>query len=95
MNQGTEAVFEAWVTFEGEPNPADDISEVKYLVFDSAGELAASGVAEPVEDGLWEIVLDAETTEALPEGSTRIEAVAVSLFVAVPSFSDLQFVVAP
>lgn len=95
VNQGTEAVFEAWVTFEGEPYPMDDISEVKYLVFDSAGELAASGVAEPVEDGLWEIVLDAETTEALPEGSTRIEAVAVSLFVAVPSFSDLQFVVAP
>ncbi len=95
VNSGTEAVYELWVTFDGEPYLVDDVVEVKYLLFDSAGELAVSKAAEAVEDGLWEIVLDAETTEALPEGSTRLEAVVVSKLVAVPSFEAVEFVVAP
>lgn len=92
--QGTEAVFEVWVTFEGEPYPAEDIAEVKFLVFDSAGQLAVSEAATLVEDGLWEIVLTPEMTAELAEGSTRLEAVVVSKMVALPSFSSMQFVVA-
>jgi len=93
VGQGTEAVFEVWVTFQDEPYPAEDISEVKFLLFDSAGELAFSDAATLVEDGLYEIVLTPEMTAELAEGSTRLEAVVVSKTVALPSFSSMQFVV--
>jgi peptide/nickel transport system substrate-binding protein len=92
---GEEATFDVFVDFAGEPYSMDEISEVKYLLFDANGALAEVGVAEAVEDGLWEITLSAETTGALEAGSNRLEVVVVSRLVALPSFTDLQFVTAP
>ncbi|MBM3190145.1 MAG: ABC transporter substrate-binding protein, partial [Chloroflexi bacterium] len=91
---GSKATFEVYVDFKGEPYPPADISEVKYLVFDSAGELASVGPATLVEDGLYEIVLDEAMTAQLEAGSNRLEAVVVSKLVAVPSFDAIQFVTA-
>jgi peptide/nickel transport system substrate-binding protein len=92
---GEEATFDVFVDFAGEPYAMDDIAEVKYLLFDANGALAEVGVAEAIEDGLWEVTLSAETTGALEAGSNRLEVVVVSRLVALPSFTDLQFVTAP
>ncbi|MBX3000942.1 MAG: hypothetical protein KF893_20640 [Caldilineaceae bacterium] len=92
---GEEATFDVFVDFAGEPYSMDDISEVKYLLFDATGALAEVGTAEAIEDGLWQVTLSPETTGALEAGSNRIEVVVVSRLVALPSFTDLQFVTAP
>jgi hypothetical protein len=55
----------------------DDIVEVKYLLFDATGALAAVGEAVEVEEGLWEVVLSSDITGALAEGSNRLEIVVI------------------
>jgi peptide/nickel transport system substrate-binding protein len=91
---GEEAVFDVFVTFQGEPYAVADILEVKYLVFDATGALAEVGSATAVEDGLWEVTLSSEVTSALAAGSNRLEVVVVSSRVAVPSSDAIQFVTA-
>jgi peptide/nickel transport system substrate-binding protein len=78
-----------------QPYAIDDISEVKFLVFDASGALAYVGVAEAVEDGLWQIVMPADVTAELEEGSNRLEVIVVSRRVALPSTDALLFVTAP
>lgn len=92
---GEEAVFEVFVDAFGEAYPMDDIDGVTYLLFDATGAQVGAGMATAVEDGLWEVVLSSETTDALAEGSNRLEVVAVSKLVALPSLSGYQFVTAP
>ncbi len=92
---GSEASFDVFVDFEGQPYPLADIDNVKYLVFDANGELVLVGQAEAVEDGLFQVNLSAEDTGKLAEGTTRLEVVVVSKRVAVPSFASFQFVTAP
>ena len=92
---GSEAVFDVFVTFQDAPYAVDDIDNVQYLVFDATGALAFTGQAEPVEDGLWEVVLSGDQTRGLAEGATRLEVVVVSKRVAVPSFDSFQFVTVP
>jgi peptide/nickel transport system substrate-binding protein len=92
---GSEAVYDIFVTFRGEPYETEDLIEVKYLLFDATGAVAASGNAEVVEDGLWEVVLSSDVTAELAEGSNRLEIVVISFRVAVPAFDSIQFVTAP
>jgi len=92
---GEEATFEVTVTYEGEPYPADEISEVKYLIFDANGNLAATGSAEKVEDGKYQVVLGSDVTGKLEAGSDRIEIAVTSKVVSVPSFADMEFVTVP
>jgi peptide/nickel transport system substrate-binding protein len=92
---GSEAVVDAFLTFQGEPYAQADIKEVKYLVFDAEGVLAATGVAEAVEDGHWQVALTGETTGKLAAGSNKLEIIVVSNRVALPVFSELLFVTAP
>jgi len=92
---GDEAVIDVNVTFQGAPYAAADITEIKYLVFDAEGALAASGVAEGDTDGHWVVTLDADTTGALAAGSNRLEVIAISNRVALPAFVELLFVTAP
>jgi peptide/nickel transport system substrate-binding protein len=91
---GEEATFEVFVSFQDEPYAVADIVEVKYLVFDATGQLAEVGVAQAVEDGLWEVTLDSSVTSGLAAGSNRLEVVVVSYRVAVPSSDAIQFVTA-
>jgi peptide/nickel transport system substrate-binding protein len=92
---GSEAVFDVFVDFQGAPYEADLVDEVKYLVFDAVGNLAFTGTAEAVDDGFWEIVLDAEQTAALEAGSNRMEVAVVPLLVSIPSFDSVEFVTVP
>ena len=91
---GEEAVFDAYVTFEGEPYTSADMKEVKYLVFDATNTLIESGTAEMVEEGLYSVTLSAEATGALEAGSNKIEIIAVPLVVSVPTFEAFEFVTA-
>ncbi len=92
---GDEAVFDVAVSFDGEPYAIDDISEVKYLLFDASGALVDSGNAEAVEDGAWQVTLGSDTTSGLDAGSNRIEVIVVSQIVALPSLGAMDFVSTP
>lgn len=94
---GSEVTFDVYIddTSTGEAYKVDDIDNVTYLLFDATGAQVASGAAEAVEDGLWQVTLDGETTGALAEGSNRLEIVVVSKLVALPSLGEYQFVTAP
>lgn len=95
VTAGEEATFDVFLDVFGEPYAVDDIEAVSYLLFDATGEMVESGEAEAVEDGLWEVVLSSETTEALEEGSNRLEIVVASNLVALPRVGGFEFVTAP
>jgi peptide/nickel transport system substrate-binding protein len=92
---GEEATFDVMVTFKGEPYPGDSISEVKYLVFDSNGDLVETGSAEALEDGKYQVVLSSDMTGKLEAGSDRIEIAVTSKDVSIPSFASMEFVTVP
>lgn len=92
---GGEATFDIFVDYFMGAYPVDDITSVTYLLFDANGVQVATGQAEAVEDGLWEVALDGATTELLGEGSSRIEVVVVSKLTALPALGSYQFVTTP
>ncbi len=89
---GAEATFDVFVTFKGEPYPADQVAEVKYLLFDATGALAEVGPAELVTDGQYLVTLSAETTAALAAGANKIEIAVVLIPVSIPAFGSFEFV---
>lgn len=92
---GEEAAFDVFVDFFGGAYPVDDIDSISYLAYNANGELAAEGTAEAVEDGLWQVVIGADATGAMPEGSSRLDVVVVSKLVAIPRVVSYDFVTAP
>src|SRR5690625_2128651 len=74
VSQGGRALFDVWVTFDGMAYPSDLISEVTYVVVNSEGEVAFSGEASFVAEGLYEIELTAQATEALTLGGSQMAA---------------------
>ena len=92
---GDPALFDVFVTFDGEPYAAQDIGEVKYLAFDSEGELVDQGAAGNIADGHWQVELGSDVTQGLAEGSNRIEVVVVSNLVALPSLGSFEFISTP
>jgi len=95
VTAGDAAMFDVFVTFEGEPYAVDDIQEVKYLAFDVEGSLVATGEASPVDDGHWQVELGSDVTSGLEAGSNRLEVVVVSNLVALPSLGGMDFVSTP
>ena len=89
---GDEATFDVLIEFGGDAYAIADIDEVKYLVFDALGELALTGTAEAVEDGLWQITLSAEDTAGLESGANKLEVAVAPLRVSIPTFSSVEFV---
>jgi peptide/nickel transport system substrate-binding protein len=92
---GDEAIFDAFVTFEGEPYPSADLAAVKYLVFDATGALVNVGDATLAEEGHYTVTLPADVTSQLQAGSNRLEVAVASNVVAIPSFGAFEFVTAP
>jgi len=92
VQSGSEAVFDVFISFEGEPYANADISEVKYLLFNATGDLVASGAAEAAGEGQYEIVLSADLTSQLESGSNKLEAIVVPSVVSIPSFASYEFV---
>ena len=89
---GEEAVFDVFVTFQDENYPSEEINEVKYLLFDSAGEIVEVGQAELVDEGMYSVVLSPETTAQLESGGNRLEVAIIAIPVSVPSFGSFEFV---
>ncbi|HOR01002.1 MAG TPA: ABC transporter substrate-binding protein [Anaerolineae bacterium] len=92
---GQEAVFEAEITFDGQPYLTADLEQVKFLVLDAKGEVAHVDAAKAVADGKWTATLSKEVTAKLAAGSNKLEVIVVSRKVAVPGFGSIQFVTAP
>lgn len=89
---GEEASFDVFVTFNGEAYPADQIDQVKYLLFDALGNLVEVGQAKLIPDGQYVVTMSAETTAALAAGANKLEVAVVSISVSVPTFTAFEFV---
>lgn len=92
---GEEAQFDVYVNFAETPYPLAEIKQVKYLLYNAQGEIVAVAEAEAVEDGLYKVVLTAETTATLEAGSNKLEVAVVPLTVSQPTFTSVEFVTAP
>ena len=91
---GEEAVFEAYVDDpNGDPYTATDISAVKYLLYDSSGEIVEVTEVEATEDGLYTITLSGDTVTSLGKGACKIEVVVSPKVVAAPAIVPAEFVV--
>ena len=90
-----EAVFDVYVTFQDAPYPADEISGVKYLLFDSQGTVVASGSADLVEDGHYQITLSGDVLGQLGVGANRLEVAVTSIRVSVPALESIEFLSIP
>ncbi|MDX1665428.1 MAG: ABC transporter substrate-binding protein [Candidatus Promineifilaceae bacterium] len=96
LGQGEEGVFDIFVdTPAGAPYPVADVASVQYLLLDATGNIVTTGDAEALEDGLWQVVLSEEISEALEAGSNLLEVVVVSDLVAIPSSGGIEFVTVP
>ncbi len=91
---GDEAAVDVRITFKGRPYPAQEIEEVKFLLFNAKSELVASGAAKRVAE-TWKIVLLPEVTRRLGPGSNRLEVIVVSRAVSIPSFATVSFTTLP
>ncbi|MEX2161123.1 MAG: ABC transporter substrate-binding protein [Anaerolineales bacterium] len=94
---GDDAAFNVTVTTrgEGEAYPSADIKEVKFIVYNEAGETVFVGNAVAAGgDGLFTATIPADVTADLVAGSGRIEVAAVLIPVAIPAFSTADYVVA-
>jgi peptide/nickel transport system substrate-binding protein len=95
VKSGSTPEFTVQVTFKGKPYPVKDVEFVRFLVFDSRGELVALANAGEVRDGLWRVTLTPEQTARLGAGANRLEVVVTSSVVAVPSNKTFWFVTVP
>lgn len=93
VTKGEEAAFDITVDFNGEAYPSDQIASVAYLVFDAENNVVATGEAVSTGDGMYQAVLDADTTAALTEGGSKISVAVTSAVVSIPAFGDYEFVV--
>ncbi len=95
VSSDAEATFEVMVSFgeDLEAYPANEISSVKYLLFDSKGAVADVQEVEASEDGLYPIKLTADSIKKLGKGSCKIEVVVSPISVAAPSIIQAEFVV--
>jgi peptide/nickel transport system substrate-binding protein len=91
---GAEAIFDVFVSYQGEAYPTAELAQVKYLLFDATGALVSVGEAEAVADGQYMVTLSAEDTAKLAEGSNKLEVVVVSKLVSIPTFVAFEFVTA-
>ena len=92
---GSEATFDVFVTFQGEVYPADEIKEVKYLLYDATGEVVSTGTATLVADGQYSVVIPADVTTKLEAGANKVEVAVIPFTVAIPTFQSFEFVTAP
>lgn len=91
---GDGAAFDVRITFKGRPYPSREVEEVKFLLFDAKSALIASGQAQQAGD-IWKVVLSPQITQRLGAGSNRLEVIAVSRVVSVPSFATVSFTTLP
>lgn len=92
VQSGSEAIFDVYVDFNGEPYPNEEISEVNYLLFDATGNLVRTGKAEAMDAGHYQVILPEDVTSQLEAGSNKLEVAVISSVVSIPSFASYEFV---
>jgi peptide/nickel transport system substrate-binding protein len=92
VTAGSSAKFEVSVTYRGAVYPQEELDQVKYLLFNAAGEMVSSGDAQAAGGGTWEVNLSAKETEKLSAGASRLEIAVVSKLVSIPTFDAVEFV---
>jgi len=92
---GEESVFNLTVTTTaGDPYPAADVKEVKFLVYNDQNETVFVGEGVPgAADGEYTLTIPADAQ--LTAGAGKIEAAVVLVPAAIPAFSALEFVGTP
>ena len=80
-------------TSRTQPYPADDVSSVKYLVFDASGNLVTQGDAASVAEGQYQVTLGTDVTGAFTSGGYKLEVAVVVKPVSLPGFASLEFIV--
>jgi peptide/nickel transport system substrate-binding protein len=86
-----EATFDVFITFQGEPYPADQVDAIKYLLYNATGELIAVGDGT-VADGAYSVTLPSDVTSKLVSGSNKLEVAVTSKAVSIPTFATFEFV---
>ena len=89
---GTAQNLKVEITFKDKPYELAQLDFVKYILFDGAGNIVATGTAEPVKDGEYVIKLTADMTRPLV-GACKVEVVVASKVVGMPSFASFSFAV--
>jgi hypothetical protein len=89
---GAAAEFRITVSFKETPYPIEDIDFVKFLVFDSRGEVVLVADAQAVKDGEWVAQVPAGTTQQLKPGPNHLEVAVAPKVVSLASFGSAKFV---
>ncbi len=89
--KGTAATFDVNVTFQGDPYAVADIEMVRYLLINAQNEIAFTGEAVAVEDGLWRVDLTSAMSNQLLLGLNELEIIVGSRRVAVSTFATHAF----
>ena len=89
---GEEAIFDVYVTFNGEPYMNDEIKQVKFIVYDATNTIIFIDNAVAEEDGHYLVTLTPELTEQLGEGANKLEIAVVPYVVAQPTLTSVEFV---
>jgi peptide/nickel transport system substrate-binding protein len=84
---GDDASYTVYVDYGGAAYPADEIGEVKYLLFDASGEIVDVGTADFVAEGEYTF-----TISTAAAGAHKIEVAVLAIPVSIPSFSTFEFV---
>jgi len=88
---GSEATFDISLTHEGAAYPMDEVEGLKWLLIDANSNPVANGVGEMIADGQGLVVLPADQTAKLIEGTSRLEVLAVLSPVARPAMNATSF----
>src|SRR5262249_50912468 len=89
---GAAAEFRITVSFKETPYPVKDVDFVKFLVFDSRGEVILVTDAEAVRDGEWVAKVPADTTRELKPGSNHLEVAVAPKVGSLASFGSARLV---
>jgi peptide/nickel transport system substrate-binding protein len=92
---GEETTFDVYVTFQGEAYAADEINQVKYLLYDATGATVDIGEATLVADGQYSVVISADVSASLEAGANKLEVAVIPFTVAIPTFQSFEFVTVP
>ncbi len=90
---GADGSFDVTINFKDQPYPAQDIDKVSYTLFNSNGDIVATGAAESVADGQYKVTLSKDVTANLDAGTAKLTVAAASMLVSLPVFETAQFVV--
>lgn len=95
VRRNSEFAFDVKITFDGEPYLNEHLTEVKYMVRDSRGNVSFTGVARAVADGHYRVEMLPSDTRQLPIGSNTLDVIVLSQLVGGASFGSVTFVTTP